>query len=448
MSAAANERHHQIDPSLSAFTSQQPRTRSHQLSPPPSSSFANIEGTATQDDIQIDPSLFELEKVVNDFRKGRIRLDEESEMEQREEEAIPHDEEQGSHHHHERPDEVDQEDMVGHSMDVSDSLQGDVEIDPTLREIVNSLTNAQQSSHLNNSGMSSAQAAAAIGAHLTDTDAEERDRLHQSLQNTLDDLTHASFNSLFPSNFSHSPSHEFLSLNDHHNLHDEDVDMSHSSLNVNSEAGPSSAPLDNQPPLPGSDPSQPPLKRGRGRPKGSKNKPKPGPPPPRIPKPPKPAARPKGRPPKPRTPAEQAEYDLRKREKEMGVKRQKGRPRKFPGYLVREMRLKKNRDEFSELMRQFDDKKGDAKGLKPEAVAEQMRLREEEAMARGCGDDDDDLRDRGLSHEEHDFANWSVQDNQTLLDVVGVAQHGMDMGLSGGDGPSHEEMDRVFGLDG
>ncbi|WVQ72453.1 hypothetical protein IAR50_002005 [Cryptococcus sp. DSM 104548] len=447
MSTGTNERHQQIDPSLSAFTAQaHPSTRPHHLSPSISSSFPGMEGSATQDDVQIDPSLFELEKVVNDFRKGRIRLDEEDDVEQREEELLPHEEDHASHHH-ERPDDMDHEDVVGHSMDESDGLQGDVEIDPTLREIVNSLTYAQQSSHLSNSGMSSAQAAAAIGAHLTDTDAEERDRLHQSLQNTLDDLTHASFNSLFPPNFSHSPSHHFLNLNDHH-LHDEDVDMSHSSLNVNAEAGPSSAPLENQSPLPDSDPSQPPLKRGRGRPKGSKNKPKPGPPPPRPPKPPKPAARPKGRPPKPRTPAEQAEYDLRKQEKEMGVKRQKGRPRKFPGYLVREMRLKKNRVEFSELMRHLEEKKGD-KELKPEAVAEQLRLREEEAMARGREDEGDDLRDHGLSHEEHDFANWSVQDNQTLLDVVGVAQHGMDMDMSpGGDGSSHEEMDRVFGLDG
>jgi len=58
-------------------------------------------------DIPIDPALFELEGLVNDVRRGKVKLDgEDHEM-----------------------------DAVG---------MEDDDIDPALREIVNSLTNAQQ----------------------------------------------------------------------------------------------------------------------------------------------------------------------------------------------------------------------------------------------------------------------------------------------------------------
>ena len=57
-------------------------------------------------DIPIDPALFELEGLVNDVRRGKVKLDEEHEL-----------------------------DGVG---------LDDDDIDPALREIVNSLTNAQQ----------------------------------------------------------------------------------------------------------------------------------------------------------------------------------------------------------------------------------------------------------------------------------------------------------------
>ena len=56
--------------------------------------------------LPIDPALFELEGLVNDVRRGKVRLDEPMEEEQ---------------------DVMDEHD-----------------IDPALREIVNSLTNAQQ----------------------------------------------------------------------------------------------------------------------------------------------------------------------------------------------------------------------------------------------------------------------------------------------------------------
>lgn len=92
--------------------------------------------------------------------------------------------------------------------------------------------------------------------------------------------------------------------------------------------------------------------RRRGRPKGSKNKPKPGyiqplPPPPKEPKK-------RGRPPKRRTEEELAEIEREKVEKEQGLRKQRGRPRKFPGYLVREMRLKRNRPEYQELLRGYE----------------------------------------------------------------------------------------------
>lgn len=102
----------------------------------------------------------------------------------------------------------------------------------------------------------------------------------------------------------------------------------------NGEGGGSAPPLESEP-----------VRRGRGRPKGSKNKNPPLPKPPKPPKPPKdkkPAGK-IGRPRKARTAEEEAEYELRLEEKRLGIKRKHGRPRKYPGYLVRDMRLKKNR---------------------------------------------------------------------------------------------------------
>jgi len=58
-------------------------------------------------DIPIDPALFELEGFVNDVRRGKVKLDDPLEV----------------------PEPI---------------LPEDNEIDPALREIVNSLTNAQQ----------------------------------------------------------------------------------------------------------------------------------------------------------------------------------------------------------------------------------------------------------------------------------------------------------------
>lgn len=98
-----------------------------------------------------------------------------------------------------------------------------------------------------------------------------------------------------------------------------------------------------------------PNKRSRGRPKGSKNKPRPN----ARPRPPPPSPKRRGRPPKVRSGEELEEYERKLEEKAAGVKRKKGRPRKFPGYLIRDMRLKKNRSEYRELLGTYRQAEGD-----------------------------------------------------------------------------------------
>ncbi|WRT66469.1 uncharacterized protein IL334_003428 [Kwoniella shivajii] len=422
----------------------------------------------------IDPSLFEIAQVVQDVNNGKIKLDDPS--------LLPvqsHTQNQNQNQNQAHVDHIQNHDGLTENQQ-GDGLHLDVEIDPTLREIVNSLTNAQQSSHATQ-GLSQAQAAAAIGAHLTD--AEERERLQQSLQTTLEDLTQASFGSLFPSNYPQSPSsHNFLDLApDAQNPNDP------SHPNHQSQAGPSShhhltstAQSVNSPNLSESHRSHVEYgsKRGRGRPKGSKNKHRsiPIPKPPK-PKPPGPPAKPKGRPPKERDPEEQADYELRKQERALGIKRRKGRPRKFPGYLVREMRLKKNREEFNELLKghrerqsfeddeddededdEDDDDDEDDTDEDDEDGNQTMNANQHQQSLEGIMMDVDGLRqalsentnsnphsNSNLHHQhtghnqdvEEDFGNWSVQDGQTLLDVVGM-----------GTGPNGSEhtMEGVFGI--
>ncbi|KAK4686881.1 hypothetical protein P7C73_g3243, partial [Tremellales sp. Uapishka_1] len=310
--------------------------------------------TATTD-IPIDPALFAIEQVVNDVRQGRIRLDEEAPSPG----EAPDEPHHQQHHHHDIAHEHE-----GIQLD-------DHEIDPALREIVNSLTNAQQSSHIT-STLSHAQAADALHAHLTDE--TEREHLQQSLQTTLDDLSHASFgyDSLF------APQSPLASTS-----FDTTLDTK---------------------------------RRGRGRPKGSKNKPKPGEPfPPPSPEPaPK---RRKGRPPKKRSPEEQAELDRRKAEKEAGITKQKGRPRKYPGFLVREMRLKKNRGS-SEMAARF-------------RALQEGRLDPEDGAGRDGEADQDG------------YAEWQVGD-QSLLDVVGELED--PEGGEAGDGQGEEPSARALGL--
>jgi hypothetical protein len=69
--------------------------------------------------------------------------------------------------------------------------------------------------------------------------------------------------------------------------------------------------------------------------------------------------KPIGRPRKIRSAEEEAEFNLRLEEKRLGIKRKQGRPRKYDGYLVREMRLKKNRAEFAEVIRRHAESERD-----------------------------------------------------------------------------------------
>lgn len=178
----------------------------------------------------------------------------------------------------------------------------------------------------------------------------------------------------------------------------------------------------------------------RGRPKGSKNKPRPNrPAPPPPPSPPK-EKRKRGRPPKKRTPEEEADIERRKAEKAQGIKRMKGRPRKYPGYLVREMRLKKNRSEYRELLNRYDD--------------------DQDARHHEDGGVDVDMDTLDQREGEGDGGGfWSENMERSILAAVeglegeGSGEHG-DEGLGHEDVPSSRafegegdmEMRRVFGL--
>nr|ODN88243.1 hypothetical protein L203_02851 [Cryptococcus depauperatus CBS 7841] len=478
MSTKLVDSHLQLDPSLIALAAQVQAHAYAQRQPPTASSADDngsnsarasssevIAGQALGSEVEHQtveagpaPSLLDIERVVNGVGRGKRNLDQGNGHSQSEQ-AQSNQNRNNPHATGELPQrEREQANPHECEMEESHDVQLDDEIDPTLREIVNSLTNAQQS-NLNGTAVPHAQVAA-IGAHLVDV--EERERLQHSLQTTLEDLAHGNFNSLFPPNFQ-SLGHNFLNLNDHDSLQNSpDAALSNSSLEMDAEAGPSSEPMQSS--ISEHDVSQVPsfahpMKRGRGRPKGSKNKPKPGPSIIRPPKPPKPPSRPKGRPPKERTPAEQAEYELRKQEKEMGIKRQKGRPRKFPGYLVREMRLKKNRDEFNKVIRLHEEKKKmELVELQIDAVTNlagsSSMLAQEQAIHESSLNDHGNHFDHS-HHHEHDYPNWSVQDDQTLLDVVGVGHHHhhhhhhhhvMDVDIGGGNGHGHEGMEAVFGL--
>lgn len=183
--------------------------------------------------------------------------------------------------------------------------------------------------------------------------------------------------------------------------------------------------------------------RRRGRPKGSKNKAKPGPPPP--PPPPKPAKK-RGRPPKKRTEEELAEIERQRLAKEHGYRKPKGRPRKFPGYLVREMRLKKNRAEFTDLLRRH---------------GEMERIQAQHGDGAGEEGEAQDQEDHGQGGFWTDGMEQSILAAVEGLEGPGPNHHHethMDVGVDqGGDedvpssrafegGGDEMEMRRVFGL--
>lgn len=74
-----------------------------------------------KDELPLDPALFAIEQVVNDVRKGKIKSEEQS--------------------GHGQLDNAPQQVACG---DAAGTDMLDEEFDPALREIVNSLTNAQQ----------------------------------------------------------------------------------------------------------------------------------------------------------------------------------------------------------------------------------------------------------------------------------------------------------------
>ena len=194
----------------------------------------------------------------------------------------------------------------------------------------------------------------------------------------------------------------------------------------------------------------------RGRPKGSKNKPNPDKPPP--PPPPPKVQRKRGRPPKKRTPEEEAEMERRKAEKAQGIKRMKGRPRKYPGYLVREMRLKKNRSEYRELLNRYDEDH-EHDHVHPSGHGHGHGHGHDED---GHGEVDVDM-DLGQREGEADGGGfWSENMERSILAAVeGLEGEGSGVG-EGDEGHGHEdvpssrafqfqgegdmEMRRVFGL--
>lgn len=163
MSAAADNPHPHIDPSLVVLAAQVQAHASAQaqrhvsLSSPhhhiPSAATDNHLGLGLPSEalgpaLQIDPSLFEIEQVVNDVRRGKIRLGEDRPDEQESERSVQQPNDTAHQSHHQRQDDHPGEHggIEGHGGlgDASEGLQMDDELDPTLREIVNSLTNAQQ----------------------------------------------------------------------------------------------------------------------------------------------------------------------------------------------------------------------------------------------------------------------------------------------------------------
>jgi hypothetical protein len=188
----------------------------------------------------------------------------------------------------------------------------------------------------------------------------------------------------------------------------------------------------------------------RGRPKGSRNKPKPNAPPP--PPPPVKIPKKRGRPLKQRTLEEIADIERRKIEKAQGITRQKGRPRKYPGYLVREMRLKKNRSEFREVLSRYEgdghhEHDHDGQGHE---YGEDMEIDME--MEMGEGDEQREGDGGGF---------WTENMERSILAAVeGLDKNGGGDGVGGGreqeqedvpslrafEGGDDMEMRRVFGL--
>jgi hypothetical protein len=194
--------------------------------------------------------------------------------------------------------------------------------------------------------------------------------------------------------------------------------------------------------------STPPAARPRGRPQGSKNRPKPA----HLipPKPPKPPARRKGRPLKIRTTEELAAIEKKRSDKELGLSRGKGRPRKFEGYLVREMRLRKNRDAYLALLRRWDEGDGEGGQGGQGGPSRGMEIQEGEVNEGEEGVGEMTLGEaQGMEiANEEDYDGWG-EDGQSLLDAVKTLKaRGNDSSSIGMEHIRHEDADmrEVFGL--
>ena len=121
-------------------------------------------------------------------------------------------------------------------------------------------------------------------------------------------------------------------------------------------------------------------------------------------------------------------------ERAMGIKRAKGRPRKFPGYLVRELRLKQNRQEFNEVLRRHEDQQMHDEGLSHDgAEAEHV-----DGHAMEAGDGTDEQQHAG-DDVEVDYSQWDIGNGQSLLDVVGFqGVHDHDAGQPEAGDDAHE----------
>lgn len=125
----------------------------------------------------------------------------------------------------------------------------------------------------------------------------------------------------------------------------------------------------------------------------------------------------------------------------------KGRPRKFPGFLVREMRLKRHRTEYREIIRRaeeglpFDDVvlNRDAPAV-PAAPGEGYEEMEGVEYAEGDGQGEEGVEVNG---GEDNLYHWQA-DDRALLEVVGAAQQMEDVE---GQEQSEQSMREVFGLD-
>jgi hypothetical protein len=178
-------------------------------------------------------------------------------------------------------------------------------------------------------------------------------------------------------------------------------------------------------------------KRGRGRPKGSRNKAKPKPVYVKRPTPDPEPRRGKGRPFKIRTPEEQELYDAKMRDKAAGIKRPRGRPRKYPTLgLVRELRLKANRTEAQEKLRELEaERRRDMEGGADDDGRGQHQSQSHADGSGGMGTDmememdehelegDGEREERERNEDDQaeptdDYSNWNVHDGQSLLDVV------------------------------